>query len=107
MSGDEAVVRARDRADDRRTTLLTFGVVLSIFAVGVSVQSVFVLGILPRTMLGTPAPAEVTLNLVVRLTANAGAVAAGLLGVLLLAPQERRAGGRLLAGAALALVAAL
>ncbi|TAJ47904.1 MAG: hypothetical protein EPO52_06845 [Herbiconiux sp.] len=98
-------VTPADRADDRRVTLLTFGIVLGIFAVGVSVQSVFVLGILPRSMMGSD---PVTLiNLVVRLVANGSAVAVGLLGVALLNPQERGIPGRLGTGFAIAFGAAL
>jgi len=98
-------VTPADRADDRRVTLLTFGIVLGIFAVGVSVQSVFVLGILPRSMTGSDPVA--LLNLAVRLVANGSAVAFGLLGVALLEPQERGIAGRLGTGFVIAFGAAL
>jgi len=98
-------VTPADRADDRRVTLLSFGVVLGIFAVGVSVQSVFVLGILPRSMTGSDPVA--LLNLGARLVANGSAVVSGLLGVALLQPQERGIRGRLGTGLAIAFGAAL
>ena len=121
-----SAITPADRVDYRRMTLLTFGVILGIFATGASIQSVFVLGILPHSMLrgtvlgdtvlgGTAAgggagavlPLDMTLNLVIRLGANAAGIAAGLLGVALLAPQERGPAGRLATGAVIALLSGL
>lgn len=105
MSPAPEAVTPADRADDRRVTLLTFGIVLGIFAVGVSVQSVFVLGILPRSMMGSGPVA--LLNLFARLAANGSAVGFGLLGIALLEPQERGIRGRIATGFVIALGAAV
>jgi signal transduction histidine kinase len=91
---DPTAITAKDRADYRRITLLTFGVICGIFAVGASVQAVFVLGILPHSM-RADLPAIDTVNLLVRLLANGSAVAFGLLGIALLDPQERSLAGRI------------
>jgi signal transduction histidine kinase len=100
-----------DRIDDRRITLLTFGVVLGIFATGVSIQSVFVLGILPHSMVRDSvdplAPFDVTLNLVIRLASNAAAVGTALAVIALLAPQDRRLAGRIGSGIVIAFSAAI
>ncbi|QJU52305.1 hypothetical protein SCB71_02625 [Herbiconiux sp. KACC 21604] len=96
---------ARDRIDDRTVTILAFGVVMAIFAVGISVQTVYVLGIQPSWQRGGTPVAE-TLNLAVRLSANFAAVGLGLVGIALLDPQERRLAGRLGTGAVIAVGAA-
>lgn len=118
MSTDAEAVTPHDRADYRRIAVLTFGIVLAIFAVGVSVQSVFVLGILPHSMVRSApvsvddggiiemVPIDITLNLVVRLAANGAGVVAGVLMMLLLAPQERGTAGRIGTGVLIALATA-
>ncbi|MFB2583281.1 sensor histidine kinase [Herbiconiux sp. P15] len=106
-------VTPTDRIDYRRITLLTFGVILGLFATGASIQSVFVLGILPHSMVrgvadaaAAAVPLDVGLNLAMRLGANAAAVGAALAAIALLSPQERGPAGRVWTGLVIALSAA-
>lgn len=108
---DATAVTPGDRIDYRRITLLTFGVILGLFATGASIQSVFVLGILPHSMLreavDPSVPLDVTLNLVTRLGANAAAVGTALVAIALLSPQERGLAGRIGTGVVIAASAAI